>query len=81
MIDPVEFLGGLVIDIVFRNRFPVKIDGFIGSENNRGAMFQDPVIRKGFNNQFDADSVQVTAANTDQWFIGGHNCQCWGLKI
>jgi len=71
VVDPVEFLGGAEIQVQFRHRLPVKIDHFIGSEYNRSAMFQYPVIGKGFYDQFNPDAVDVAAGNAYNGFC--HN--------
>ena len=72
MIDPGEIFNTAEAQVQFRQGLPVKVDHFIGSKNHGGAMFQDPVIRKSLNNQFNADAVYIAAGNADYWFIGIH---------
>ncbi len=49
--------------------FAVKIDQFIGGEQDGGADFQQAVIRKCFNGQFGSDTIQVSDGNAYNWSL------------
>jgi hypothetical protein len=41
-------------------------------------MIEDPVIRKGLYDELEADAVEITAGDSNEWFIMKH---CYPLRF
>ena len=55
------------------HRFAVKVQKLGRSKNYGCAIFQDAVVRKGFNNYLWSNTVNVAARNTDDRFVHSAN--------
>ena len=64
-----RILNALIIEMRLRNRFFVKVDQFVGSKYHGSAVLQNAMIRKGFDDQFRTNAVDIAAGNANYRFI------------
>ena len=62
--DTGEILGILIVQITVGDGLTVKIHQFVGAEYQRGAQFQETMIRKGLDDQFCSDSIRVAGGDS-----------------
>ncbi len=64
--DAGKILAVLVVEITVGYGLAVKIDQFVGAENQRCTQFQKTMICKGLDHQFRSDAIQITGRNSYQ---------------
>jgi hypothetical protein len=57
--------------------FAVKIHCFVAAKHHRRAKLQYPCIGQRFDDDFDADAIEIATAKSNNWFLYfAHDCEC-----